>query len=418
MYNNYEPQVDNGLYWNDERFVEPVSAYAAKTFGWMALGLAATFAVAFAAAVSGLWFMVLVQMPMIPFLLAIAELAAVIFLSARIKHMSVGTARAMFFLYAILNGLTFSGFFILYDVTSLILAFGMTALYFGALAAYGYVTKRDLSNLRSILLAGLIFLAVFAGYVTLLILQAKREQKKEAAGVLSHDALGNLSSGTYEKGERGGIGAADGTVGGAADVAADGAADVADGKKADGGKKGADEAKDCAGGGKEGKDGGQKGRLAGWISVRRGKMWLLVSLFVVGLAMVVGGSSLLVNAAKYLAARAGVSERIIALTVVAIGTSLPELVTSVFAAIKGESDIAVGNVVGSNIFNVLVVAGASSLFYPLAFTHVNLVDAAVALGAAVLLLAIVLIGKRKVGRVGGALMLIGFAAYYACLFAL
>ena len=273
---------------------------------------------------------------------------------------------------------------------------------------------------------GLIFLAVFAGYVTLLILQAKREQKKEAAGVLSHDALGNLSSGTYEKGERGGIGAADGTVGGAADVAADGAADVAadgaadvaDGKKADGGKKGADEAKDCAGGGKEGKDGGQKGRLAGWISVRRGKMWFLVSLFVVGLAMVVGGSSLLVNAAKYLAARAGVSERIIALTVVAIGTSLPELVTSVFAAIKGESDIAVGNVVGSNIFNVLVVAGASSLFYPLAFTHVNLVDAAVALGAAVLLLAIVLIGKRKVGRVGGALMLIGFAAYYACLFAL
>ncbi len=265
---------------------------------------------------------------------------------------------------------------------------------------------------------GLIFLVVFAGYVTLLILQAKREQKKEAAGVLSHDALGNLSSGTYEKGERGGIGAADGTVGGAADVAADGAADVADGKKADGGKKGADEAKDCAGGGKEGKDGGQKGRLAGWISVRRGKMWFLVSLFVVGLAMVVGGSSLLVNAAKYLAARAGVSERIIALTVVAIGTSLPELVTSVFAAIKGESDIAVGNVVGSNIFNVLVVAGASSLFYPLAFTHVNLVDAAVALGAAVLLLAIVLIGKRKVGRVGGALMLIGFAAYYACLFAL
>ena len=273
---------------------------------------------------------------------------------------------------------------------------------------------------------GLIFLAVFAGYVTLLILQAKREQKKEEAGVLSHEALGNLSPGTDEKGERGGIGAADGTVGGAADGtvggAADGtvggAADVADGKKADGGKKGADEAKDCAGGGKEGKDGGQKGRLAGWISVRRGKMWFLVSLFSVGLAMVVGGSSLLVNAAKYLAARAGVSERIIALTVVAIGTSLPELVTSVFAAIKGESDIAVGNVVGSNIFNVLVVAGASSLFYPLAFTHVNLVDAAVALGAAVLLLAIVLIGKRKVGRVGGALMLIGFAAYYACLFAL
>lgn len=161
MYNNYEPQVDNGLYWDDSRGAEPVSAYTAKTFGWMALGLATTFAVALAMAISGLWFAILVQMPMIPFLLAIAEVATVIFLSARLRHMSVGTARGMFFLYAVLNGLTFSSFFILYDLASLIFAFGMTALYFGVLAAYGYFTKRDLSNLRTILFAGLIFLAVF-----------------------------------------------------------------------------------------------------------------------------------------------------------------------------------------------------------------------------------------------------------------
>ncbi len=161
MYNNYEPQVDNGLYWSDAHSAEPVGVYAAKTFGWMALGLATTFAVALATVVSGLWFVLLVQMPMIPFLLAIAEIATVIFLSARLQHMSLGTARAVFFLYAVLNGLTFSSLFLLYDVASLIFAFGMTALYFGVLAAYGYFTKRDLSNLRSILLTGLIFLAIF-----------------------------------------------------------------------------------------------------------------------------------------------------------------------------------------------------------------------------------------------------------------
>ena len=160
-YNNYEPQVDNGLYWSDDRSVEPIGVYTAKTFGWMALGLLATFAVAFATWASGLWLTVLVQMPMIPFLLAIAEIAVVFFLSARIKSMSIGTARGMFFLYAVLNGLTFSSFFVLYDVASLIIAFGMTALYFGVLAAYGYVTKRDLSNLAPILTSGLIFLVIF-----------------------------------------------------------------------------------------------------------------------------------------------------------------------------------------------------------------------------------------------------------------
>lgn len=160
-YNNYDSQVDNGLYWSDDRAVEPIGVYTAKTFGWMALGLLATFAVAFASWVSGLWLTVLYRMPMIPFILAIAELGVVFVLSARIKHMSIGTARGMFFLYAVLNGLTFSSFFVLYDVASLIIAFAMTALYFGVLAAYGYVTKRDLSNLRSILFSGLIFLLIF-----------------------------------------------------------------------------------------------------------------------------------------------------------------------------------------------------------------------------------------------------------------
>lgn len=211
---------------------------------------------------------------------------------------------------------------------------------------------------------GVIFLVVFAVYLAVLIMQAKREQKK------LRDSISEYTEEETAENE---------------------------------------EPKQSLG--------EPKGGVAGWISVRRGKTWFLILLFVVGLAMVVGGSTLLVNAAKYIAARAGVSERIIGLTVVAIGTSLPELVTSVLAAIKGESDIAVGNVVGSNIFNIFVVAGAASLFYPLAFTRANFIDAAVALGSALLLFAIVLIGKRKIGRIGGALMLACFVAYYVYLFA-
>ncbi|MGN0823106.1 MAG: calcium/sodium antiporter, partial [Candidatus Gallimonas sp.] len=128
-----------------------------------------------------------------------------------------------------------------------------------------------------------------------------------------------------------------------------------------------------------------RGKIGAWISEKKEKLWFLIALALVGLAMVVGGGTLLVNSAKAIASYFGVSERVIGLTVVAIGTSLPELVTSVVAAKKGETDIAVGNVIGSNIFNILLVAGASSLFCPLAFTTGgNLVDACVALAAAVL----------------------------------
>ena len=113
----------------------------------------------------------------------------------------------------------------------------------------------------------------------------------------------------------------------------------------------------------------------------------------------------------------GVSERIIGLTVVAIGTSLPELVTSVVAAAKGETDIAVGNIIGSNIFNIFFVAGVSSFFYPLTFTAGgNLVDACVALGAALLLYALSALKGHKLNKIGGAVMLLCFAGYYTYLF--
>ena len=163
-----------------------------------------------------------------------------------------------------------------------------------------------------------------------------------------------------------------------------------------------------------------KGKIGQWFDKMEQKTWFLILLSLVGLAMVVGGGTLLVDAAKYIASYFGVSERIIGLTVVAIGTSLPELVTSVVAAFKGETDIAVGNVIGSNIFNILLVAGASSLFYPLTFTTAgaasNLIDACVALGAAVLLYLLALFKGHKLGRAAGGIMLASFIGYYVYLF--
>lgn len=160
-----------------------------------------------------------------------------------------------------------------------------------------------------------------------------------------------------------------------------------------------------------------KGKIARWYTLMKRKLWFLIVLTLVGLGMVVGGGTLLVDGAKFIAEYFGASERVIGLTVVAIGTSLPELVTSVMAAKKGETDIAVGNVIGSNIFNILLIAGISSLIYPLSFfTERNLVDALVALGAAALLYALALIKKHEIGKIGGAAMLVCFVGYYVYLF--
>lgn len=148
----------------------------------------------------------------------------------------------------------------------------------------------------------------------------------------------------------------------------------------------------------------------------KNKLWFLFVILIAGLAMVVGGGTLLVDAATYIAKAAGVSERIIGLTIVAIGTSLPELVTSVMAAIKGETDIAVGNIIGSNIFNTLFVAAIASLFYPLAFSTGNFIDSLVALGAAVVLFVLALFNKNTLTKASGAIMLACFVAYYVYLF--
>ena len=160
-----------------------------------------------------------------------------------------------------------------------------------------------------------------------------------------------------------------------------------------------------------------RGKVGGWFFKMEQKTWFLIVLTVVGLCMVAGGGVLLVEGAKYIARYVGVPDRIIGLTVVAIGTSLPELVTSVVAAKKGETDIAVGNVIGSNIFNILLIGGISSLFYPLAFSlSTNLIDALVALAAALLMALLACLGNRRLGRAAGAVMLCSFVAYYVYLF--
>lgn len=129
-----------------------------------------------------------------------------------------------------------------------------------------------------------------------------------------------------------------------------------------------------------------------------------------GLALIIAGSNVTVGAATSIATYAGLSERFIGLTIVALGTSLPELFTSVAAARRGNADIAIGNIVGSNIFNILFVVGLSALIIDIPFASAFNFDTYVALGAAVLLLLCVL-RTQKLQRWAGVLMLVCYAAY-------
>ena len=129
-----------------------------------------------------------------------------------------------------------------------------------------------------------------------------------------------------------------------------------------------------------------------------------------GLALIMFGSNVTVGAATEIATYAGLSERFIGLTIVALGTSLPELFTSVTAARKGNADIAIGNIVGSNIFNILFVVGFSALITPVAFSKAFEFDMWVALGSSLALLIFVL-PTKALERWGGFAMLASYAAY-------
>lgn len=143
-------------------------------------------------------------------------------------------------------------------------------------------------------------------------------------------------------------------------------------------------------------------------SPRRG--WLDGLLLAVGLGALLAGASLLLKGAVFVAAEVGLSEVVIGLTVIALGTSLPELAASVAAARRGEADVAFGNVIGSNIFNILLVLGISAMIQPFQATGLRPLDLATLLGSAVLLLVLMWRGW-VLSRTEGALLLVGYAAY-------
>ena len=141
------------------------------------------------------------------------------------------------------------------------------------------------------------------------------------------------------------------------------------------------------------------------------KVWQMLLATAGGLALVVLGADVAVDAATELATIFGMSERFIGLTVVALGTSLPELFTSVTAARKGIADIAIGNIVGSNIFNILFVVGLSSMIIDVPFASNFRIDMAVAVAASLFMWAASLKNKKLV-RWHGIVMLLGYAAYF------
>jgi cation:H+ antiporter len=141
------------------------------------------------------------------------------------------------------------------------------------------------------------------------------------------------------------------------------------------------------------------------------RVWLSVTLVLLGLVAVVWGGNLSVDNAVHLARGAGVSDAVIGLTVIAVGTGLPELVTSVVAVRRGASDLAVGNVVGSNIYNLLFVQGATALIRPVAVPAGGHIDLFVMAGLTAVLLPLSTYRQRRIGRPGGALLLAAYVVF-------
>lgn len=154
--------------------------------------------------------------------------------------------------------------------------------------------------------------------------------------------------------------------------------------------------------------------LAGELE-KQPEAWYKDVMYIVGgLVILIFASNLLVNNAVSIAQELGVSEAVIGLTIVAAGTSLPELATSVVSALKKNPDIAIGNIVGSNLFNILAIAGTSSMVKPIVAKNVNYVDLLVMLGLTLLLLPLVKSGQ-KISRAEGWALIVVYLCYLAWL---
>lgn len=145
-------------------------------------------------------------------------------------------------------------------------------------------------------------------------------------------------------------------------------------------------------------------------------VWKCLLFIVGGMAAIVVGGDVVVDSASAIAENFGLSQNLIGLTIVAMGTSLPELVTSFVAAKKNEVDMALGNVIGSNIFNVLFVLGVSSALSPITFIMENIIDLVILTVMSIVVWCFAW-SKKKIGRFEGAVMLLAYAGYmvYICM---
>lgn len=149
---------------------------------------------------------------------------------------------------------------------------------------------------------------------------------------------------------------------------------------------------------------------------KKRKPWVLVMMLLVGLAAVVFGSDMVVGSAKTIALDFGVSERVIAIGIVAIGTALPELTTAIFASKRGEQDLLIGNSIGSNIFDICFVLGLPILIFGgLSVLSFNIFDLVMMVAAAIILFVFTK-EDRKISKKEGIIMLCIFAAYYIATF--
>lgn len=144
--------------------------------------------------------------------------------------------------------------------------------------------------------------------------------------------------------------------------------------------------------------------------------WLCLVYIVGGAAAIAFGGDMVVDSASAIAAAFGLSQNLIGLTIVAMGTSLPELVTSIVAARKNEVDMALGNVIGSNIFNILFVLGIAAAISPVAFIMENVIDIVILIAMSIMVLLFAW-SRQKINRIEGAIMLLSYAGYmvYICM---
>lgn len=146
------------------------------------------------------------------------------------------------------------------------------------------------------------------------------------------------------------------------------------------------------------------------------KIWLALLMILGGLAGLVFGGKLFVDSATGIARALGVSDKFIAITILAGGTSMPELATCVAAAVKKKGQLALGNIIGSNIFNVLLILGGSALIHPLSFAGISMIDLGVLLLSALVVLSSCFVGKKNMlDRLDGVIFLLIWVAYMAWL---